>query len=842
MEKKKIVEVPVNNLSPLVYNGLPVYNRYSQIREVLRVLGDMYAELLCEPHKIGDKYFWNSSYVQNPVSIESMSPDRQAQSKANLKIILNKISGFCQQLRTDGQQEYANFIEMAVTVPGYEYVFVDGDRMVLAAWGFSSNNISKRNTVDILSETIPVAPRVAPEAYSAPSNPPENPPSTPAAPVETNNVEPVAEQKVAAPPSAPVPPVESAPAQDSGNSGKKRFPGWLWFILGVILTLLVVFLLRSCGNNGNDCSCTHDCDGGCDCGCAKVADNSNRHGSPDGGNHDGNPSNPGGGNDYYEEPGDPFFDTLRRVPPVDTTKIIHDPDEPGERPILSNTVNLALDKGIDVKQFVIDVQDKFPGNVEVVFADTVIKLLQVQVPEGKWKDWMDTLKALDEVRLAFPTSLFQSGRTPSDPGFKDNKKGWYFNDIQALSAWDITMGDSSVIVAVADNGFELDHPELSGKIYRPYNVTTGNADVHVIRAEGNMHGTHVAGTAVGNAGNQGVCGIAPNCKLMPIQVADDNGMMTNISIMAAALYAIHHGASVVNFSLGAYFGELSPAEQDQLMTQYGQAEAEFWNELYDFANDENCVMVLAAGNENILAGCDPFSRSSKVLVVSAYQQNASHPKADFSNFGKYSNISAPGVEIYSSVPGGKYDFLQGTSMAAPVVAGAVGLIKSRFPFLTAEELVSIIKKTAKPLQSRPAIGPLIQIETALKQVDGYKMLEVPDNVTNPLFLIGDWCSLKDFNVEGDGTMEIIFHVKADLSGTIEYKEASGNSYTAPFSAKLKDNSKLVVTQKGKATGSGSGQYDECVFVLERDGYGMGLCHAQFPDGSPSSHFHLRKVK
>ncbi|MCQ2249855.1 MAG: S8 family serine peptidase [Bacteroidales bacterium] len=813
--KKKVFEAKAKDLVAIYHNGAPLYQRYSQLRNVLMPLGEQYAELLCEPQIIGDRIIWHSQYVDSPVPITALPDAEKASAQARANSILSEISRHCQQLRADGRSEYANVLEQAVQVPDYGSILYQAGRIVLAQWGFAYTGVGgSQQSIPILQEKIPVhKPQVSDAAHIGVPVPP-----SPSAPKPSSaQVSKVSEASPAASaPSAPVPPPPPYYHNTdtvSADKPRKGMPGWLWFVLGALLMLILLLILRGCSGCNDD---------------VPASDNN--------GNHNGGatPDRP------YDGPGDPFFDTIRQVPPVDTTKIIHDPDVPGDRPILSNAVNIALDKGVDTKQFIISLSHKYPDHVEVVFADTTVKLLQVRVPDGGWKDWMDSLKALPEVRLAFPNSLFSESSMP-DPGFSNPKQSWYFDDIEAFEAWKYTKGDSSVIVAIADNCFDLSHPELAGKIVMPYNVNTGNDDIHLVRDQGNMHGTHVAGTAVGNSNDGGVCGIAPNCRLMPIQIADDNGQMQSISIVAAALYAIHHGAAVVNFSLGAYFGEISPAEQNQLITGYGIDEAKFWNELYDFANDENCVFVLAAGNENILAGCDPFARSGKVLVVSAYQDSQRSPKAGFSNFGEYSNISAPGVEIYSSVPGGRYDFLQGTSMAAPIVTGAVALIKSKFPALSASEIVSVIKQSAKPLDSRPAIGPLLQIAKALKLASDGVLMEIPEDAEDASFAAGNWRSTTDLhNVDSGMEVKVLFHINADGTGTIEYREANGNVFTAPLSVEM-DNGTLVITQLQEALGDHEGGYDPCVIRATRDGDGRALCHAEYQDASHGADFNMVKI-
>lgn len=850
----------------MCYNGEPLFMRYNQIRSILGSLGGDFQELLAEPVEMGDKFSWKSGFLASPVAMSSLQPGLQARYKADVSQLMAKIKAHSDKLRGEGQREAADVIDMAVSVSSYDHIFVEDRKVVFAVWGFTSAfPPDSGKSVNVLSAIIPgnpssSEPTVAPEPPVAPE--PQNPETaanggstfvTNSADIHSAEKHPVSDK-----------PTTLSSNNDDNNSGQKsRLPGWLWFLLGVILTLLTVLLLRSCGG---DHKCGGDCnmqcgDSGCSCG-SSCADGSC------GGYHGGNGQNNGGSknggytggdanggnypphrpNDPYtpydpNDPGDPFFDNIGVIPPVDRDRIIEDPEEPGERQILDNQVNVALDKGQDLRQFIEKVETQYPGEAKAVYANPDILLAQFQVPDSQWREWITKFKAMPEVKLAFPTSLLEDGALPADPGFRDPHMSWYFDDIQAPEAWDITMGDTSVIVAIADNCFDLSHPELADRIIKPYNVTTGDANVHLVRDEGNMHGTHVAGTAAGGINGQGVCGIAPKCKIMPIQLADENGMMTSLSVMAGALFAIHHGAAVINYSLGAYFGHISKADQNRIISGYGQDEAEFWNELFDFCNEENLVVVKAAGNEDILAECDPMSRTDKALIVCAYQgiDSRQSPKADFSNFGSVCNISAPGVEIYSSVPGGDYDFLQGTSMAAPVVTGAVALLKSQYPHLTSNEVIQILNKSAKPLDTRPEIGPLLQLADALRMAGSIEIMTMPENAADLSFAEGRWQSSTDLQSDDGAMVEVFFDLKADGTGTIEYLEDGVKSYKAPLKISLADGN-LVIEQTANASNGNDDGYMKCVFTSIRQSNGAVLCRTVYDNETSGPAFHIQKAK
>lgn len=311
-----------------------------------------------------------------------------------------------------------------------------------------------------------------------------------------------------------------------------------------------------------------------------------------------------------------------------------------------------------------------------------------------------------------------------------------------------------------------------------------------------FHGTHVAALAVGALNNgAGAAGLAPNCKLMPISLGND---MSSVSILEGLLYAINQGADVVNLSIGTVFPQgidSTPVnEQMEYINRTGKYQEDVWDYVFNLADKKNCTIVWAAGNCNVLSGMDETKRGENTLRVSAVGPDLK--KADFSNFGNYasqgvnfSDISAPGVDIYSAGPANGYGFCPGTSMAAPIVSGAVALMKSVNPNLTNRQIIEILDKTGKTVDRDGHIGKLIQVRDALEQaaanVANYdKIKENPNSIT------GMWQTTEELPVfdtatgKETGEMTHIFLKFASInSGTIYYKESGGCLYSAPFSSK-----------------------------------------------------------
>ncbi|HEU0109421.1 MAG TPA: S8 family peptidase [Flavisolibacter sp.] len=217
----------------------------------------------------------------------------------------------------------------------------------------------------------------------------------------------------------------------------------------------------------------------------------------------------------------------------------------------------------------------------------------------------------------------------------------------------------------------------------------GNNDIMTNTA---MHGTHVAGIigAVRNNG-KGIDGIADNVRIMMIRAVPD-GDEHDKDVALAIRYAVDNGAKVINMSFGKYY---SPQKQ--------------WvDDAVKYAESKDVLLVAAAGNEGFLVDTMPhypapiLSDNQKVsnwIMVGASGDPANGGLvASFSNFGKKEvDVFAPGVNIYSTVPGGNtYRNLSGTSMASPVTAGVAAFIMQYFPDLSAQQVKSVIEKSAVP--------------------------------------------------------------------------------------------------------------------------------------------------
>ena len=447
------------------------------------------------------------------------------------------------------------------------------------------------------------------------------------------------------------------------------------------------------------------------------------------------------------------------------TNPIQDPEDP-VREIDANQLLVIIDpqdkSNEDVlQQFVSEFKALYPGDdYQVIYANPSTMLTMLSVPEDRRAYVRDNLQGqITDIRFFIEDVSvfgdFANRKGPNDPALKDDEAGWYFNPILAPEGWAITTGDNNVKVAVIDSYFDLTHPDFYGLDFeKPVSFENGTANV--LPPQGpdsdlSVHGTHVLGIIAGQM-NNGILssGIAPDVTVIPISLGTN---MNNASIAEAILYALYNGASVINLSLGGSLSEevldkMSIADQVNYSKTHGQRGEAMWKYIMDLLEKRNCIAVFASGNEHCYTLIDNMKRTDNIINVDAVGPDLR--KTDFSNFGnvpgeRHSVISAPGKDICSTIPWRRGAFLDGTSMAAPVVTGAVALMKSLDPTLSNNEVIEILKTTAKPLPDKN-IGPLIQIGPALEEIKKRQM-DWDEFVKNPKGLYKSAMQIEMVNIE-----------------------------------------------------------------------------------------------
>lgn len=584
---------------------------------------------------------------------------------------------------------------------------------------------------------------------------------------------------------------DNPPIDNTGGNKKKRGWKWLWWLLLLLLLLLLgFFFFNSCRS--------------------------------------------------------PMSGISQETSPIDTTKIGLSDDSLTYE--VKNRVILLIVKGGGVSDFVKAFREQYPDKEKYVLEnpDTIIPRIVLTLPQEEKKDFIDGLRSkFPQFELeVIPETMYKTSLMPNDPAMSDSHKRWYFDMCSVYDAWDMTMGDENVVVAVVDDGFDLSHPEISGKIVKPYNAVEHNANIFYT----DEHGTHVAATAVGEANNQsGTAGIAPKCKLMPIQVGDRNGLMSTSAVLDGVLYAIAQGADVVNVSLGMQLGPFAqflPIHiQRNIIANNFLDEQRVWERIFQMAEARNVTFVLAGGNDNVLIGIDPMKRSPKAIRVSAVQPD--RYKANFSNYGDYSTLSAPGVDIYNATPKNGYAFLQGTSMASPIVAGGVALLKSKNRNYTTKQIADILETTG--LSPMSDVGPIVNFANALngkrtggdetacddviakyqeliKELEDLKRshpdcLQDPDTLSIPVGakledLYGLWMSTTRLYNEQEDQVVIYFEFNGTAKGNIYLVEPDNSRFSATTSIAIK-NDNIYIDQDTPAT-NGTRNYNPYSFICIPD--------------------------
>ena len=321
------------------------------------------------------------------------------------------------------------------------------------------------------------------------------------------------------------------------------------------------------------------------------------------------------------------------------------------------------------------------------------------------------------VEYAEPNFRLFPAATPNDPYYAGNL--WGLNntgqtiagragtpdaDIDAPEAWDTTTGSQGTVVAVIDEGIDVNHPDLRGNVWANPGEVAGNRvdddgngyvddvngydfandDASVYDGTADDHGTHVAGTiaAVGNNG-VGVTGVSWRAQLASLKFLGATGG-TTLDAIEAVNYAVAEGIGISNNSWGG--GGYSQGLRDAIAR----------------ADARGHVFIAAAGNGGSDRRGDnndsrphyPSSYDVPNVVAVAATDNRD-ALASFSNYGVRSvDLAAPGVDIASTLPGNSYGYYSGTSMATPHVSGVAALLKSRNPALDDAQVKGRLLNTA----------------------------------------------------------------------------------------------------------------------------------------------------
>src|SRR6184192_1956997 len=262
-----------------------------------------------------------------------------------------------------------------------------------------------------------------------------------------------------------------------------------------------------------------------------------------------------------------------------------------------------------------------------------IGVIHLQAPSERGLALLGHLRQRSDVEFAEFDSEVQAFLQPDDPYFSTSLASSHYGTISqwgpqavsAPSAWDLTLGDPNVVIAIVDTGVDSSHPDLASKIVGQYSYVGNNAK------DGFGHGTHCAGIAAAATNNDvGVAGMCPNCGILCVKVLDDQGSGYMSDVASGIAYAASHGARVISLSLG------------------GSGRSETLHSALDYAVANNALPVCAMGNSGSSSNTPEPGYWHDCLSVIATDQNG--VKASFSNSGVKADVAAPGVAILSTMP------------------------------------------------------------------------------------------------------------------------------------------------------------------------------------------------
>jgi len=247
-----------------------------------------------------------------------------------------------------------------------------------------------------------------------------------------------------------------------------------------------------------------------------------------------------------------------------------------------------------------------------------------------------------------------------------------FEAVDLPRAWDITTGSPDVVIAVVDSGVDASHPDLAGAVEEGYDFVDGDTDA----ADGNGHGTGVAGIAAARANNGiGAAGVCWSCRILPLRVLGPEGFALQTTMADAIDYAVDHGAAVVNVSL---YGENHDVRLEDTIVRARRA---------------GVVVVAAAGNEGATTREYPAAFPATISVGAIAEGGG---LAGYSNRGRWVKFAVPSCVVTTQIGGG-FGAGCGTSGATPLVAGIAALLRARARFATVSQIESALARTARPV-------------------------------------------------------------------------------------------------------------------------------------------------
>lgn len=424
-----------------------------------------------------------------------------------------------------------------------------------------------------------------------------------------------------------------------------------------------------------------------------------------------------------------------------------------ETPYVPGEVLVKFKPGVGFRAMM-EADGRFKGEIKEEAPQIGVRV--VKVPVGEVAAKVAAYKGDPRVEYAEPNYIAEVAYEPNDPYYQYGYQ-WGLEKIEAPSAWDISPGSPEVIVAVVDSGVAPDHPDIEGKLVPGYNLVAKSEDA----SDDLGHGTHVAGViAAGTDNSIGVAGVSFRSRIMPVKVISSEGCARYSDVARGIIYAVDHGAKVINLSLGGY------------------ASSSYLQDAVSYAWSKGAVVVAAVGNDHSDKPFYPAACTDAIAVSATDRDDA---RASFSNYGSYISVAAPGVGIYSthwSKGSASYASMSGTSAATAHVSGVAALLFSQDETRTNAAVRELIEGEADDLGDAGwdqyyGYGRI----NAYKALQGMEPTPVPDYdiVINDGAIYANAMAVTLTLTAPAGTPKVMISNNSDLSG------ASWQEYTSPIS-------------------------------------------------------------
>lgn len=252
--------------------------------------------------------------------------------------------------------------------------------------------------------------------------------------------------------------------------------------------------------------------------------------------------------------------------------------------------------------------------------------------------------------------------------------GWELLKFNIPKLWSISSG-KNVVVGVIDTGCDIDHPDIKNNIITGKNFIDRKKDP----IDDNGHGTHVSGTIAGENNSQGIVGVSPNTKIMPLKALNGGGSGSEASIAEAIVFGSKH-CDFLCMSLG------SPNRSSKIYAAIKEA------------IKNKTIVFCAAGNSGEKHDIMYPAKFSETIAVGAIDKDLN--RTSFTCVGDELDFLSPGQDIFSCMPNGGYAMMSGTSMATPFAVGCACLLKSMNKNLTQSQIIDSLKKTSLKLKNK----------------------------------------------------------------------------------------------------------------------------------------------